>query len=174
MKTAKRLTSIIVYGCLIIVIGIAAAAGIWYQQTEPLNTDGLSTFTPPDGKPPEYVVGLVNKGLRKIDIVSVTINGTSPSGPVQLGITYDSGQFVQVMPEPVPEIEFMGIHDSSIYPALSGHELTKAINKKAHTPILYGIRFSAEEGTVQSVTVKYKYLGFTKKLTVTRWFDNNH
>ncbi|GLX68700.1 hypothetical protein [Paenibacillus glycanilyticus] len=104
--------AVIVYTCLIIVIGAATAAGIWYQQTDPLFSDGLSAFQPSDGSPPEYVVGLVNHGVRKIDIVSVSINGSSQNGTVQLGVTYDSGHYVQVLAEPALEIAFMGLQDS--------------------------------------------------------------
>ncbi|MCM3630616.1 hypothetical protein M3194_25115 [Paenibacillus glycanilyticus] len=172
MKRAKRLMRVIVYAVLITIVGVAAAAGIWYRHTAPLVNDGVSTISTPEGELLEYVVDLQNQGFRKIDLVSVTIGGPPDPGPVQLGITYDSGQIVQVLPEPVPAIEYMGIHDSSIYPALSDAEFRKAVAMKTHTPIHYGIRFAANRGPIHSVTVKYKYLGFTKKLTITNWFDH--
>lgn len=36
----------------------------------------------------------------------------------------------------------------------------------------YGLRIRYEKQPIQSVTIRYKYLGFTKVKTITRWFND--
>jgi hypothetical protein len=99
---------------------------------------------------------------KKIDILNVKINGEDPLDPVQLGITYDSGQLVQILPNPVPEIKFMNLKAASIAPKLTQKEFYAALEKKVHTPTHYGLRIFNENKPIQSVTIHYKYLGLTK------------
>lgn len=36
----------------------------------------------------------------------------------------------------------------------------------------YGLRIRYEKQPIRSVTIRYKYLGFTKVKTITRWFND--
>lgn len=153
--------------CLILILGLFISSYIWYRTSEPLMIDGLSETKSPDGKHEEYVIELVNEGYGNIDILDVKINGEDASDLVQLGITYDSGQMVQILPDPHPEIKFMNINASAIFPKLTQKEFYAALEKKVHTPMQYGLRIFNKNKPINSVTIRYKYLGFikTKKLT---------
>jgi hypothetical protein len=100
----------------------------------------------------------------------VEINGHEKPDKVQLGVTYDSGAMVQVGLSN-PAIIFMDLKDSSIYPELSPEEFQTALVEKVHTPMHYGIRILYERSTIKKVTIRYKYLGFTKVKNITKWFE---
>lgn len=155
---------------LLIITGLLFSILHWYRITDPLANNGLNIKEQENQS--EYVLELSNEGYGKIDILSVKINGGDASDMVQLGVTYDSPQMVQILPDPDPSIEFMDIHASSIYPKLSIEEFHEAIKKKVHTPMQYGLRFRYNKKSIQSVTIKYKYLGFTKVKKITNWFND--
>jgi len=67
----------------------------------------------------------------------------------------------------------MELSASSIYPALSLGEIQAALEKKEHTPMQYGLRIRYEHQPIQNVTITYKYLGFTKTKSITKWFDSD-
>jgi hypothetical protein len=157
--------------CALLVLGLGIAVW-WYEASDPLISDGLVTYRLPNEK--GYVVGLSNKGYGKIDLLSVKVNGEDPPGPVWLGVAYDSLSEVQIPPEPDPNIRFMNIKDSSIYPKLTVEEIQEALKMKKNTPMRYGVRIVYDESQpINSVIIRYKYLGFTKAATITRWFENN-
>ena len=151
--------------CVLTIIGLVSAT-TWYQVTDPLTNNGLQ-----QGQK-EYVFELSNVGYGKIDILSVMINGDDTPDMVQLGVTYDSGAMVQVLPNPNPAIKFTDIHASSIYPKLSLKEFRAALEKKVQTPMQYGLRIRYENQLIHSVTIRYKYLGFKKVKTITKWFND--
>lgn len=150
--------------CVLTIIGLVSAT-TWYQVTDPLTNDGLQQVN----YQKEFVLELSNVGYGKIDILSVMINGDNTPDMVQLGVTYDSGAMVQVLPDPNPAIKFIDIHASSIYPKLSLKEFHAALEKKVQTPMQYGLRIRYEKQPIQSVTIRYKYLGFKKVKTITKW-----
>lgn len=171
MNIKMNLKNIIMGMSLLIIIGLLFAIILWYRATDPLANNGLQTVNAEE-KHLEYVLELSNEGYGKIDILSVRINGGDAPDLVQLGVAYDSGHMVQILPNPDPSIEFMDIHASSIYPKLSIEEFHEAIKKKVHTPMQYGLRFRYNKKSIQSVTIKYKYLGFTKVKKITNWFND--
>lgn len=73
----------------------------------------------------------------------------------------------------VPATQFMDLTASSIYPELSGDKAQAALQRKEHTPMQYGLRLHYENQPIQSITIKYKYLGFKKMKNITRWFIAN-
>ncbi|WP_261304351.1 hypothetical protein [Paenibacillus andongensis] len=157
--------------CVLTIIGLVSAT-TWYQITDPLTNEGLQQVNYQDVGQKEYVLELSNVGNGKIDILSVMINGDNTPDTVQLGVTYDSAAMVQVLSNPDPALKFTDIHASSIYPKLSLKEFHAALEKKVQTPMQYGLRFRYEKQPIQSVTIRYKYLGFTKVKTITRWFND--
>jgi hypothetical protein len=167
-----KLKNIIIGMCFFIITGLFISILTWYRITDPLANYGISDFNYQDGKQKEYVIELSNEGYGKIDILSVNINGDDKPDKVQLGVTYDSGHMVQVLSFPVPAIVFMDLKASSIFPELTEEEFNAAMEKKVHTPMEYGLRIRYEKKSIQSVTIKYKYLGFTKVKKITRWFND--
>jgi len=134
----NRKKTFIISMCVLTIIGLVSAS-TWYQVTDPLTNNGLqqiNNFQYVGQK--EYVLELSNVGYGKIDILSVMINGDDTPDMVQLGVTYDSGAMVQVLPDPHPAIKFTDIHTSSIYPELSLKEFHAALEKKIQTPMQYG------------------------------------
>ncbi|MGM0881276.1 MAG: hypothetical protein ACQEXQ_09555 [Bacillota bacterium] len=163
---------VIAFGLLgFLILGLLVGIFIWYLNTDPLADNGLGTTTFKDGRQDEYVVQLSNEGYGKIDIRSVKINDNETPHLVQLGVTYDAPNIVQILPDE-PAIEFMDINASSIFPKLTTEEFQAAIKKKEHTPMQYGIRIRHGE-KIESVTIKYKYFGFTKTKKITSWFQNS-
>lgn len=156
---------------LFIIVGLLISMTVWYQITEPLVNNGLQQVNNEDGQTHEYVLELSNEGYVKIDILSVKINGEDQSDLAQLGIAYDSGRMVQVLPTHDPDLQFMDLKASSIYPALSQDEFKAALAKKEHTPMQYGLRLRYDNQSIQNVTIKYKYFGFTKEKNITKWFN---
>jgi hypothetical protein len=115
----------------------------------------------------------MNEGRRNIHLLDVQVNDAVPPGPVFLGISYDTGTLVSMSPEQDPRIEFMNIHDHPIAPRLSSAEIQNALEQRKHTAIHYGIRIVNNDKTpIHKVTIRYRYLGITRTLTVTKWFES--
>lgn len=155
--------------CVVFALGLGGAVW-WYVSSDPLVSDGLSSYQ--IGQERGVVLQISNEGYGNIKLLSVEVNGQTPPTPVSLGIAYDTGQFVQVLPDPHPHIRFMDLQASPIYPKPSPEEMKEALNKQENTPIHYGIRIIYdEEQPIRSVTIRYKYLGFTKTAKITKWFE---
>jgi hypothetical protein len=91
---------------------------------------------------------------------------------VQLGITYDSHHLVQFLGEQSdPATKLMDLLDSSIQPQLSAEEiqtiLVSKANSKKRTPIHYGVVVRYDKESLQDMTIRYTYLGFTKVKRIT-------
>ncbi|KRF13669.1 hypothetical protein [Paenibacillus sp. Soil787] len=155
---------------VLILIGMVVVTS-WYRHTDPLIDDGLQEVSYQGGGQKEYVIQFRNEGYGKIDIISVKTNGETPA-TVQLGVSYDSAALVQVLPDSDQAIKFMDIRAASIYPKLSVKEFHEALEKKVHTPIHYGLRIRYDKQPIERVTIRYKYLGFTKVKIITRWFND--
>jgi hypothetical protein len=169
----KSKNKFIISICVLIFIGLVVAT-TWYRITDPLTNDGLQEISYQGGGQKEYVIELSNEGYGKIDILSVKINGDDTPDTTQLGVSYDSAAMVQVLPNSGPAIKFMDVKASSIYPKLSLNEFHVALEKKVHTPMQYGLRIRYEKQPIESVTIEYKYIGFTKAKTITRWFNDEN
>lgn len=166
----KRKNKFIISICVLIFIGLVVVT-TWYRITDPLTNDGVFEISYHGGGQKEYVIELSNEGYGKIDIQSVKINGEDTPDTTQLGVSYDSTAMVQVLPYSDPAIKFMDVKASSIYPKLTVKESHEALVKKVHTPMQYGLRIRYAKQPIESVTIEYKYLGFTKVKTITRWFN---
>ncbi|WP_426454000.1 hypothetical protein ACP26L_16135 [Paenibacillus sp. S-38] len=159
-----------IYGSLIGMTCLIAAFLMWLAVTEPLQSTGLDTVEHREEGYTEYVIGLENAGVGAIELLSVTVNGTEAPDLAQLGISYDSAHLVQVMPEPEPAIRFMELNAAPINPKLTPEQMREALELKFNTPISYGLRLRLDEAPITRVTVRYRYLGFSKTAVITRWF----
>lgn len=166
MKLKKNIGIIVMtFGLLLLIVLIG-----WYRATNPLQDSGLQTYELPSEN--GVVLGLENKSHFSVKLMDVTVNGESTTEPVYLGISFDTNSYVAMSPDPDPNIQFMNIVDHPIYTQLTGKDADEAIKRKQHTPIHYGIRIvNNTSKPMKYITIRYKYLGFTKTKTITRWFD---
>ncbi|MBP3962813.1 hypothetical protein [Paenibacillus lignilyticus] len=166
MKRLLKISRIVpIIGALIILVIVAGT--IWYQRAEPLMNTGFTVFTDAVSKDKYYTIEVVNKSQTNIDIQSVTVNGKQVPDSAQLGITYDSNHLVQFAGDQTdPATKVMDLHDASIAPQLFGEEVHAVLTGKEssghRTPIHYGIIIKFSEEAIQEVTIRYRYLGFTK------------
>lgn len=171
MDRLKNKSLLVTLVSAFIVIGVIGVS-IWYNQTDPLMDDGLTTYTDPVDQHKVYTIMLINKSSTDIDIQSVTVNGKMKPDFVQLGITYNSDHMVQyVGEETFPATKFMDLHTESIHPKLSDQKVRTIFENKAksnqRTPIHYGIAVRFDQHPLKKVTIRYKYLGLTKEKHIT-------
>ena len=177
MKRFKNISWLVpMVGAFLILAMIAAV--IWYQRSDPLISNGLTVYTDPDGNFKVYTIQVANRSKSDIDIQSVTVNGEKMPDLVQLGITYDSSHLVQFLGEQTdPATKLMDLHDASIQPQLSAEEiqtiLVSKANSKKRTPIYYGVVVRYDKESLQDMTIRYTYLGFTKVKRIIKGFDSD-
>ena len=158
----------------LLILGVTAAS-ICYLRSDPLISNGLSVFTDPNGNK-VYTIEIINRSSSDIKLQSVTVNGAATPDFVRLGIAFDTGRMVQYMgAETDPNTKLMDLSAAVIQPRLSAGEmqsiLAGKLNTKEPTPIHYGIVVRYDKAPIREVTIRYRYLGFTKVKRITEWFD---
>lgn len=150
---------------LLLIVGLV----IGYMSVDVLEDTGLGTFTDPEGRV-AYTIHLDNTGFANVTLLDAWVNDGEQPEVLQLGASFNSGHLVQAGVDD-PAIVFMELGAMPIRPKLSPEALQEAIhNKDAQIPTLYGLHF-AYQGKVESVTIKYKYLGVLKTKRISRWFS---
>ncbi|UOE95898.1 hypothetical protein [Alkalihalobacillus sp. LMS39] len=95
-----------------------------------------------------------------MQVTNVKVNERNDSNIVQLGVSYDTAQFVQYGTDN-PNIKFMEFDQEPILPKISPEEDVKAIiEKNEMTPIHYGIKVEQPEHLIEALTIQYTYFGF--------------
>ncbi|WP_026674885.1 hypothetical protein [Alkalihalobacterium bogoriense] len=130
---------------------------LFIYTSQPLKIEGHSTFD--DGHTQVVVYELHNDGFTKVHIKDVAVNGRSDSDIVQLGVSYDTSQFVQFLSDN-PNIMFMEFDQEPIFPKVSPKDIKAIIEKNEMTPIHYGIKVEQPEHLIESLTIQYRYFGF--------------
>lgn len=167
----KKKSKLIVISLIPLLTGVVFFTFV--QLSNPIRIDGVSTSTKEDGKK-EIVFQIYNKGLKRITIKEVTLNNGKQPKELALGISYDTGHLVQIGTDD-PMIKFMKVDAAPIKPNLNNKEISEAIKRKENTPIYYGIKVEFHNEPIKSMTVKYKYFGFsvTKKYNLELWNIEN-
>ena len=140
----------------------------YVKVSNPLVMDGFSSTYLKPNDTYDITFGFYNEGLRAIQIEEVFINGKAGEGTVDLGISFDNLQLVQPGIKN-PNTLFFPLQEKTVNPKLTNSEVTEALNKGVMTPLLYGIRVKDYIGTIETLSIQYKYLA----LTVTKHFEIN-
>lgn len=149
---------------LLAITGLA----IGYMNVDVLEDTGVGTFIDPDGRV-AYTIHLDNTGFANVTLLDAWVNDGDQPEVLQLGASFNSGHLVQAGIDD-PAIVFMDLGALPIRPKLSPEALQEAIrNKDEKIPTLYGLHV-VYQGQVESVTIKYKYLGMVKTKRIVNWF----
>ncbi len=151
---------------LIVLLGLGLTF-IFFLNSKPLEVGGYTEYY--NLKDEKIYIELDNQGWFDIHLKEVLINNKKPSD-VKLVISY-TGQLVSAGIEDDPLTKSVNIDSAPIHPKLAVEEVTEAI-KTQTTPINYGIGINNEE-EIESIIIKYKYLGFTfkKEFNLDNWFE---
>ncbi|OCA84402.1 hypothetical protein A8F94_17020 [Bacillus sp. FJAT-27225] len=159
MKKLLTVVSIILTGTIVLFLG-------FIYLSNPIVLNGSSTYEDPNGSR-DIVFHLYNEGISKVSIKKVLINNQVDNKKVDLGISYDTPQIVQSGTRN-EMIKFFELGDVFVNPRIQSNQVKDALNKKEMTPIHYGIRIKNFTEPIESITIKYKYLGLpiTKEINV--------
>ena len=149
----KRLTviSIILTGAIVVFLGFV-------YLSKPIVLDGSSTYENRNGNK-DIVIHLYNEGISKVLLKEVLINNQAGTNKAELGVSYDTSQNVQSGTDN-KLIMFGELEKEYVNTRIPSGEIQGIINKKEMTPIHYGIRIMDYDEPIESITIKYKYLGF--------------
>ena len=158
MKKRLPVISILLIGTIVVFLGF-----VYFSK--PIVLDGSSTYEDMIGNK-DIVIHLYNEGISKVLLKKVLINNKAGTKKVELGVSYDTSQNVQSGTDN-KLIMFGELEKEYVNPRIPSGEILGIINKKEMTPINYGIRIMDYDEPIESITIKYKYLGFpvTKKIT---------
>ena len=126
--------------------------------SKPIVLDGSSTYEDMNGNK-DSVIHFYNEGISKVLLKEVLINNQAGTKEVELGVSYDTSQIVQSGTDN-KLIMFGELDKEYVNPRIPSGEILGIINKKEMTPIHYGIRIMDYDEPIESITIKYKYLGF--------------
>ena len=160
----KKLSLII--ACII--ISLIGGFISFVYLSNPLVLDGSKTIHTKPNNTFDITYNIYNKGSRNIEFQEVYINGEASHETIDLGISFDTGHIVQAGTTN-PNTLFFPLQEQSVKPKLSNEEIDEALKKKEMTPIDYAIRIKDFTGTIEIMTIKYNYFGFT----VTKQFELN-
>ncbi|MDW0118357.1 hypothetical protein QTL97_15605 [Sporosarcina thermotolerans] len=151
MKKLTLVTSIILFGLLVVFLGFI------YISNPIVMNGSYSTYEDMSGEK-DIVIHFYNEGISRVLLKEVLINKRVNS-KVELGVSYDTLQIVQSGTDN-NLIVFGELDKEYVDPKITSEEILGIINKKEMTPIHYGIRIKDYEEPIESITIKYKYLGF--------------
>lgn len=160
MKKLALVTSIILLGT------IAGFFGFIYLSN-PIVLNGSNSTVEDVSGDKDIVIHFFNEGISRLQLKEVLIN-KRVSNKVELGVSYDSSQIVQSGTDN-KLIVFGELDKEYVNPRIPSEEIPGVINKNEMTPIHYGIRIKDYEESIESLTIKYTYLGFhvSKEITFT-------
>ncbi|MFC5602778.1 hypothetical protein [Sporosarcina koreensis] len=159
MKKRISITSIILLGTFVIFLG-------FIYLSNPIVLNGSSSTYEDINGEKDIIIHFYNEGIGRVLLKEVLINNQVDNTKVELGISYDTSQLVQSGTDN-KLIMFGELDKEYVNSRIPSEEILSIINKKEMTPIHYGIRIKDYEKPIESITIKYKYLGFpvSKELT---------
>ncbi|MDN4608563.1 hypothetical protein [Sporosarcina highlanderae] len=160
MKRRALVKSTILFGI------IAAFLGFIYLSN-PIVLNGSNSTVENPGGDKDIVIHFHNEGISRVQLKEVLIN-KRVNNEVELGISYDTSQIVQSGTDN-KLIVFGELDSEYVNPQIPSEEIVGIINRKEMTPIHYGLRIKDYGEPIESITIKYRYLGFpvSKEFTFT-------
>lgn len=143
---------------LIVLVSVTIGFLCFIYLSNPIVLNGNnSTYEDKNGYH-DIVFDIYNQGISKVLIKEVLINEQDSSTKVDLGISYDTLQYVQSESDN-KLIIFVALDEAYVNLKIPSDQVVDVINKREMTPIHYGIRIKNYKDPIKTITIKYKYLG---------------
>lgn len=151
----KRIRNVMLLVIIILAIGFFAFAHL----SNPIVLEETSS----SNRSNDVVLHLYNEGLSKVQLTDVLINNQPSNLLVDLGVLV---QFVQSQNE---VNTYFDLGQGLVIPRVTTESILDVIDQTELAPMQYGIRIKNFKEPIESITIKYKYLGLTisKEIKIT-------